>query len=152
MLNPYGETLVEMTKPIPGTDYLFSREEAPSLVKFNKLPYAHRDSFFRNTNICNPLMSEDDFEDNNNPPPPQLNNDEEFPPMSPTDEGGAQAATDPEQADVHRRPRSPPTASPASQGAAARTSAATESEFEPSKSQPTQQKVQPVRNAKKTVR
>ena len=152
VLNPYGETLVEMTRPIPGADYLFSREEAPPLVKFNKLPYAHRDSFFRNTNICNPLMSEDDFEDNNNPPPPQLNNDEEFPPMSPTDEGGAQAATDPEQADVHRRPRSPPTASPASQGAAARTSAAAESEFEPPKSQPAQQKVQPVRNAKKTVR
>ncbi len=153
--NPYADTLVDMTKPIPGTEYLFSREEAPPLVKFNKLPYASRDSFFRNTNICNPLMNDDDFGDNN--PPPQLSNDAEFPPVSPPAEAGARADTDVEQVDVHGSPAAAAAASPASPASpesTARASAAPEKETEPSKTQPQpqQQKIQPVRNAKKTVR
>ena len=104
VLNPYSDTLIGMTKPIPGTEMLFSTSLIePPLARFNKTPYTDRGKLFPNSDFCNPLITEDDFEDLE--PPPDASDKDEFPPLdstapAPPPDAAAAAAVVPEGVEV----------------------------------------------------
>ena len=155
VLNPFADTLIGMTRPIPGTENLFSTSMEPPLIKYNSVPYADRGSFFPNSKFCNPLITEDDFEDNYEPPPNAANTDE-FPPLESATTSDTAAADVPEAEDENAAEQMPaPTTAPSVAAAAPATSAARPAAREPDSDPPKQQppppqKSMPARTAKKT--